>query len=699
MKLLLLASFSLLLFSSSLNSQWVTTGGPYGGYVWETHVNDQYIFAVKQSGIYRSSDEGLHWEACNYEHDGGRLQVEGSRLLASFGSLESGEMSFSPNNGNQWFKVQMPPDIPLITNFSLKGNVILFTHDNKIWYTNNLGQQWTWIEFAGEPFQRPFLLGTFNGKLYASNRTRLLHSDNGVNWSYLATVPGNASASKIRRFAQHGNMMVSLVGQTLGRSLNAGMHWDIAASDANQNLGDNTRFSCENNTWFASTGKQMFQSTDGGLSWSFIDPGGPNIYYHSSKNNVIIGHQLGYGLFRSTDGGQNWQAANSGLSGSDVLTIGAHQQALWVWDESGASRQDPVSFNWDAPPTFPVSSLIGAFNTIYSHKTALFVRRDHNELWRTTDQGQTWQQVTPAPTIVSSDFVEFNRKGDSLFLTGEFFDTYLSTDMGDHWTLLNPEINSQIGSSMKDMAVTMTGCYVSDHQNVFRFDESTNDWLLAGASAPFGDTVNWIRLYGTPRFLFAHVDLDRIFRSADHGETWTEVFFPFQNSLAYSAEFEVTFTEIGNEVVAFFEREGLFVSHDLGLTWDSHNEGLPAPLLSTGFAFIGERMWIGMYYYGLYERPVSDLEPLSVHAAKGRHNPLQVYPNPSDGRFICKLNAPVSGDVLFEIYNMEGRLIHHRQATGLPEQVIDIAVIPGVYYLRVVTEYGYFTQTIQVVKR
>ncbi|MDX1910800.1 MAG: T9SS type A sorting domain-containing protein [Saprospiraceae bacterium] len=699
MKLLLLASFNLLLFSSSLSSQWVTTEGPYGGYVWETHANDSYIFAVKQSGIYRSSDEGLHWEACNYEHDGSRLQVEGSRLLASFGSLESGEMSFSPDNGNLWFKVQMPPDIPLVTNFSVTGNTILFTHANKLWHTANLGQQWNQIEFAGEPFQRPFLLGTFEGKVYASNRTRLLSSENGVTWSYIGTVPGNAAANNIRKFAKHGNMMVSLVGQTLGRSLNEGLQWDIAASDANQNLGNNTRFSCESNIWYASTGKQMFHSTDGGLSWSFIDPDGPFIYYHSSKNNVIIGHQLGYGLFRSTDGGQNWQPANSGLSGSDVLTIGAHQQALWVWDESGASRQDPVSFNWDVPPTFPVSSLIGAFNTIYSHKTALFVRRDHNELWRTTDEGQTWQQVTPAPAIVSSDFVEFNQKGDSLFLTGEYFDTYLSTDMGDHWTLLNPEINSQIGSSMKDMAATRTGWFVSDQQNVYRFDEAAHNWMPAGAPAPFGDTVDWIRLYGTPRFLFAHVDLDRIFHSADHGETWTEVFFPFQNNLVYSAEYEVTFTEIGDEVVAFFEREGLFVSHDLGLTWDSHNEGLPAPTLSTGFAFIGERMWIGMYYYGLYERPVSDLEPLSVHTAKGSNNPVELFPNPSNGRVVCKINQPIAGMARFEIYNLQGQVMQQNLVAAQQEQELDVRVPPGTYCLRVITAQGHFSQLFQVVER
>lgn len=686
-KLLLPLLFCLLQLVA--NAQWTSTTGPYGGNVYELKNNGTYIFAAKLGGLYRSADVGLTWEICDSTNLFGRLAVDGKNLVASYSDLDQGHLRYSPDHGDHWVKVALPPGTPYLDNFAVKGNIILFTHLGKIWRSENLGQQWESFQIAGEPFHHPKLLGLFEGLFYLGNRARLLISSNGSDWTYLANVPGN-SLNYIHRIYRHGDVVISLSGQTIGRSLDGGVQWQIGATEANENLGPNTYFSYENGVFYASTGDPMFKSTDNGLSWEYIDPNGPKLYYHTSQDNVILGHLFGLGVFRSTDGGQTFSPSNHGLGGGDVLTIGLKNNDLWVWDEWGITRQNTNQLNWDASLTYPLPTLFGSFASIFHFKNAVFVRKDHGDLMRSFDGGQTWETVTPDASIVSSDFVEFNQQNDSLFVSSEFYKTYLSTDMGNHWELINPQVDGQIGSSMKDIAIQGGTFFVTDNQQLYRSDDQLLSWQAVGTANPFEPGASKVRLFATPRFLFAFVNLEKVFRSDDQGATWTKVPFLFPPDFNVSAESEIVFVEIGEAVVAFFERAGIFVSHDQGLTWDTHNEGIPFPTATTSFAYNETSMWVGTYFWGLYQRSTSDLDPVSTTQPRFTSN-LKIFPNPTGGTIALSLPSEAHGEAIISIHDLQGRQLLYRTTSAGQLPDLDLSGFArGLYWVSIATQNGLF---------
>ena len=53
--------FFFLLLMQICVAQWVQTNGPIGGYVYSIVVQDQYMFAGTENGVFRSGDKGLSW--------------------------------------------------------------------------------------------------------------------------------------------------------------------------------------------------------------------------------------------------------------------------------------------------------------------------------------------------------------------------------------------------------------------------------------------------------------------------------------------------------------------------------------------------------------------------------------------------------------------------------------------------------------
>ena len=77
-------------------------------------------------------------------------------------------------------------------------------------------------------------------------------------------------------------------------------------------------------TLYAGTPEGVFQSADGGASWSNIglsmgvtslalDPGDPNTIYAAAGGASYFGAGF-LGLFKSTDGGASWAPINNGLA-------------------------------------------------------------------------------------------------------------------------------------------------------------------------------------------------------------------------------------------------------------------------------------------------------------------------------------------------------------------------------------------------
>jgi hypothetical protein len=269
----------------------------------------------------------------------------------------------------------------------------------------------------------------------------------------------------------------------------------------------------------SSSGAGIFESTDGGVTWSpknsgvpmtgdfpviskiIISPSNPNIIYFGTANDNAGD------IYKSTDGGESWQQ----FSGQQNL-LGIHQLNGAVYD-------------FDVSPTDP--------NTVYAGVTGQGVMK-------TTDGGADWSVVFAAGnnTDDARDYVNVVRiiptSPETVFFSGF---TYITAD--------------SIPAPTPDLDTTGTiGC------SPFPLRKSTDGGLTWSISP-----VSW------PTFL--DVPLDGMITDLQYEKADGSLFF---STIAYQTTY-----------VVFIGNKGIYKSTDLGGSWQAANQASFGSLDQTTF--------------------------------------------------------------------------------------------------------------------
>lgn len=111
---------------------------------------------------------------------------------------------------------------------------------------------------------------------------------------------------------------------------------------------------------FASSGSQLFRSTDGGVNWTNITTGLPNrtitsVYVHPSDENIVVVTFSGFGtdkVYKSTNAGSNWTSIHGNLPDTPVNDIlvftdtGATANTYFVATDIGVFVTDNNGVDW-----------------------------------------------------------------------------------------------------------------------------------------------------------------------------------------------------------------------------------------------------------------------------------------------------------------------------------------------------------------
>ena len=319
-------------------------------------------------------------------------------------------------------------------------------------------------------------------------------------------------------------------------------------------------------TWFPIFDKQPFLAI-GDIE---LDPQNPNIVYVGTGDPNISGYPfIGDGLWKSPDGGQTWQ--HIGLENQRIIS------------------------KIIIPPANA--------NTIYAAAMGLpFERNDDRGLYKSTNGGQTWQQVlfisdstgiidlamAPGnPNIIYAAAWDRIRNDKESVVSGNGARIWKTVNGGADWTPLSgglPDFEcSRIGLAISPSnANQVLALYVDaslDFQAIYQTNDGGDNWSplpTDGLDPGFMGGFGWyfgkvfINPFNPDDIFVCGIDL---WRSPDGGNTWFRTTPEWWTYEVHADKHDMAFVDANTCLLG--TDGGLYKSADGGFTW-TKMENIPA---------------------------------------------------------------------------------------------------------------------------
>lgn len=293
------------------------------------------------------------------------------------------------------------------------------------------------------------------------------------------------------------------------------------------------------NVWYLvegfTGGEVVHRSTDWGVTWSAlpmmdgdfdIGPVSADPHAEPGTETIMVGAGIA-GVFATTDFGQHWEQRVDGLPAIHTASlafgpVGSSLLYAGTGVESGAGlyRSRDLGRSWELTITgFPR----GEVPSICAHPTdENIVYAARGEVFRSTDQGDTWTQVTSGFT--NTWCIAINPENPNIVFAGtQYHGLYKSTDGGDSWFFSG---EGMPGVSVRDIAMDPL-----DPLHMF----AANAGAGVCESTNGGESWNAVLEVGGSRFVSVAVAAggdhvyagenrptyhEYLYRSTDGGDTW-----------------------------------------------------------------------------------------------------------------------------------------------------------------------------------
>jgi hypothetical protein len=252
----------------------------------------------------------------------------------------------------------------------------------------------------------------------------------------------------------------------------------------------------------------------------------------------------------------------------------------------------------------------------------------------------------------------------------------LSTDNAKSWKFANQGLSDTIVYSFVQKGSDL---YAATENGVFLSTDMGQNWesIFSGLS---GTPVQTLSLCQSE--LFAGTETGGLFRLNDEGNAWLEV------DMALEKKNIITLATIDDYLLAA-TFQGVFLSKDLGTTWEAFNTGLGSSVVLY-LEKMDSVIYAGSRGSGVWKRSLSDM----TSDIDDRQQPLpmefvlhQNYPNPFNPTTKINYELPITNYVELTIYSILGRriatLVSQQQKAGHHQVELNaLGLASGVYYYR-----------------
>ena len=337
-----------------------------------------------------------------------------------------GLILITTDGGNSW--TGWVSENPIIKAYFENPSIgwIVETNGNVL-YTTDGAKNWT------ELLQKCSNLFFLNEKYSwaISNRNNILYSKTG--WHNYVTQTKSASHEKLNDIAigDSSNIFVCGNKEILGTK-DGGKSWNVLLVDSSAEFSA-IKLKNNNEIWTVSGGNITY-SLDDGKSWSEIklDTYLDDIFFLNSSTGYAVGGNLTAGrIFETTDGGNTWSSLDSlnGHSSTNYINniVFANDSIGWMTTTGGIFKIEEGGNNWKNVKSGDYTALAAFNNSVWASYD--------NQIVFSNNSGSTWNDVVVykfnngyAP-IMSIDFINENF-GVISTADGRVFRT---TDGGFNW--------------------------------------------------------------------------------------------------------------------------------------------------------------------------------------------------------------------------------------------------------------------------
>jgi len=464
------------------------------------------------------------------------------------------------------------------------------------------GLNWIHLNLPGDSYQINYVMAD-DSLIFASYVNLYRSSDHGQTWQVIPV-------SGISQISAFGNGYIAMTGEIMYISDSTGQVWTLASNFLSPVGVANYMFVAGDTIYLGSSTSGLYKSTDSAQTWSLAAnrgniPGVSDVIRYGSRIFAATSN----GVWVSENDGGSWTALSyTGLNPIGVLWLRVYNDTVYGCTYAGSVLfYDSIQFAWYTAPkqnchisSFYSAYLIDSSNRYSTTDNGVYVS-EQNSAWQlrnsgmiagqitnivsdsqmvlcsaagglfsTTDDGLSWNQVTPDACFVADGYNPF---GYSLFVNE---DTILTSNGSGLYGLILPATNWTNFGSVPVQFIKKGGrLFVSFSANDGSGDGTnsyTDDWGQTWTNVPsLGGAYARSALVDGGKQIYGSFYRNQLYSSSDQGTTWVEV-------LNFPSRFSMTGGAVIDSTGYFSSPSGVFYSSDGGQSWDTAGSPLSNPI-------------------------------------------------------------------------------------------------------------------------